>query len=698
MKSPSFLTWILIAVVGYVLFSSLGAGTQTKYETMTYSELMQTIEQQPASISQISIANGSNEITVERKDKKPAHVTLPAQAGQQSLLDAANKQHVKVAASESSGLLSALLGFLPTLLFIGLIWYFMRGMGGGGGGALNLTNSEIIVQMPGKPGSKTFADVAGCKEAKEELAEIIEYLKDPSSFHAIGATLPKGVLLIGPPGNGKTLLAKAIAGEAGVPFLTISGSGFVELFVGQGARKARTLFDEARKNQPCILFIDEIDAVGRARGSGGVGGNDEREQTLNEILVQMDGFKENESVILIAATNRPDILDPAITRSGRFDLHVNVDAPDMEGREAIFRIHMQGRPVDASVDAAALARITPGFSGADIASACNEAARIARRRMGGATKRSSLLGLRRASPEAGTQTILMKDFSEGIDRVMMGPARDRAMSEDQRRNTAVHEVGHAGVGHALKGAPIRKITIVSRSKALGFTLSYPEGDQYNKTRDEMLSEIASMMGGRVAQQEILGCVDTGASNDFEQATKVARAMVTKFGMSKLGHVFISDESTMGGLGRAGGGGFSSASWGPSVLDNVDVEVQAILNEATERARTVIAQHRASFDRVVECLLRKETILGDEFLMLWNEPTHECNCEDEDNDPVAHEGAALTDSQEPAAPASDVAGDKPADAAATDKPADGAATTGGAEGGESTAAPSDAGKTGGVEKQ
>ncbi|MGH7192933.1 MAG: AAA family ATPase, partial [Candidatus Saccharimonadales bacterium] len=335
------------------------------------------------------------------------------------------------------------------------------------------------------------------------------------------AVLPKGVLLVGPPGNGKTLLAKAVAGEANVPFFEMSGSDFVEIFVGKGASTARDLFDQARKNQPCIIFIDEIDAVGGHRGRGFGGGSDEKDQTLNQILVEMDGFTENDSLVLMAATNRPDILDPALTRSGRFDLQVTVEQPDMEGREAIFRIHMAGRPIAPDVEPKELARQTPGFSGADIASACNQAALMMRRRTRGAKANGLLAKWRGATPPAvGAEgQITMKDFNEAVDRVMGGPAKDRAMSEEQRKNTAVHEIGHAGVGHALKGAPIRKVTIMSRAKWLGFTLSYPEGDVYNKTRDEMLSEIASMMGGRVAQEEVLGVIDTGASNDFEQAQR-----------------------------------------------------------------------------------------------------------------------------------------------------------------------------------
>jgi cell division protease FtsH len=646
MKNSNIWTWVFLAAGIFVGASLFGGSKQTQVVPMTYSELMSAVEQNPDTITEITITNGSNEVAVTRKDGKPAAVTLPSPAGQSQLLSEANKSHVKVTASEQkstlwSTLLSILLSPLTFLLIAG--WWLWRSMGGGGGGAggmlKGLGNSKITAVMPGDKGSRTFKDVAGCTEAKEEFAEIIDFLKDPSGFRDSGARLTKGVLLIGPPGTGKTLLAKAIAGEAGVPFFTTSGSGFVEIFVGKGASTARDLFAQAAKQQPCIIFIDEFDAVARQRGAGGLGGNDEREQTLNEILVQMDGFTEHQSIVVIAATNRPETLDSAVTRSGRFDLHVQVDAPDTAARTEIFQLYLNKLPIHPEVTAAALAAITPGFTGADIDSATNQAALVARRHYNGGKKGLfSLLRWKKSAPTdvpANERLITMKHFSEGIDRVLGGPIRNLVQSPEQKLVTTVHEICHAAVGHALKGAPVRKVTNVARAKWLGLTLRYKEGDQYNRSRDDMLCDIATAMGGRVGQMEILGSVmglgatiDTGAANDFEQATKIARAMVTRFGMSEeLGNICISDQSTMGALGRAGGGGGDGGNWGPAILDQVDREVVKLLKEGTEKAREVIRANRPAIDRLIECLTKKETLLGDEFVALWDAPVA-CKCEDD----------------------------------------------------------------------
>jgi cell division protease FtsH len=617
MKLPTWLRWLPVLLLVYMIAGAFFAQQSApKPVDMPYSELIQSLEQNPGTISGITVQNGSNVLKVERKDKPAATVTLPGKAGEQQVLDAAAKAHVPVKAVENDG--GGLLGLIGTILFnpitlLVIFWLFMSRQQGG---MLNKFQKNGSTQFTPTKESKKFTDVAGCNEAKLELMEVVEFLKDPTSFAEMGAKLPRGVLLIGGPGNGKTLLAKAVAGEAGVPFFALSGSQFVEMLVGVGAARARDLFNKARANMPCIIFIDEIDAVGRHRGAGIGGGHDEREQTLNEILVQMDGFTENESIVIMAATNRPDILDPAVTRSGRFDRHIMVDSPDLKGRVDIFAIHTRGRKLAPGVDLKVLAGLTPGFSGADIAAACNEAATVARRRRQDEINRLRDSGATTVTLQAVPKLITMEDFSEGVDRVIMGPARPRVMSEEDRRNTAVHEIGHAGVGHSLKGDPVRKVTIMPRAKALGFTLSLPEGDRLNKTREQLINEIASMMGGRVAQEVILGVTDTGASNDFKQATAVARRMVTEFGMSKLGHISISDEGGSPFLGRAMGGSGGSSNWGPAVLDQVDAEVRKILDEATQRATNVVKAHKDRFEPVVQALLQKETILGDEFVRLW----------------------------------------------------------------------------------
>lgn len=611
MKLPSILQLIAIFVLGLLIMSFVTRDDKAKTVPMNYSELVKLLDDEPGTITGITIVNGSNEALVERKDLQPSIVTLPAKAGEQSIIEIARKAKVSLVATEKPqpGLGETILGLLfhPLTIMLVLGWFFLSGRVKAAGGMLErFQSSGATVYAPTKE-KKTFADVAGCTEALTELEEVVQYLRDPKSFIELGAKLPRGVLLIGGPGNGKTLLAKAVAGEANVPFFALSASQFIEMLVGAGAARARDLFNQARKNMPCIIFIDELDAIGRRRGVGMGGGNDEREQTLNEILVQMDGFTENEAIVLIAATNRPDILDPAVVRSGRFDRHVQVDSPDMKGRADILRIHVRNRPLAPEVDVDVLAGLTPGFSGADLAAACNEAATVARRRLRSA---KNLLGA-----GALPKTINMSDFSEGIDRVMMGPARPRLMSSDDKRNTAVHEAGHASVGYHLKGNAIRKVTIMPRAKALGFSLSVADRDRYNYTDEELKVELASMMGGRVAQKVILGKIDSGAANDFTQATKLARRMVGEFGMSKLGHISIASS---GGspFGRASMEDGGQDGWGPTILDAVDREVQALLDEATARAHSVITERRLSVEAISERLLQKETILGDEFAAVW----------------------------------------------------------------------------------
>jgi len=617
MKIPTFLKWGLVAAALYVVLGIFSAQQQPAPVDMTYSELVKVLDEQPSTITGITVINGSNELTVERKDQPVAKVVLPSKAGEQLVLEAAGKNKVPVTAKEAqAGFWSIALSILlsPIVLMV-LLFLFISRAAAGGGGLSRFQQTGAKKYEPTRE-RKTFADVAGCTEAITELKEVVEYLKDPSSFIEMGAKLPRGVLLVGGPGNGKTLLAKAVAGEAGVPFFSLSGSEFVEMLVGAGAARARDLFAKARAKMPCIIFIDEIDAVARHRGAGIGGGHDEREQTLNEILVQMDGFTENEAIVVMAATNRPDILDPAVVRAGRFDRHIQVDSPDIKGRADIYAIHTRQLKLHPDVELRVLAGLTPGFSGADIASACNEAATVARRRRQAVIAKLKAAGATVVEQQAVPKLINMDDFSEGVDRAMMGPASPKIMTEEDRRNTAVHEVGHAGVGHELKGNKVRKVTIMPRSRALGFTLSLPDVEKYNRTREELINEIASIMGGRVAQEVILGVTDTGASNDFKQATSIARRMVTEWGMSELGHVSISDEGGSPFLGRAMSASSNQGAWGPATLDRVDVEVHKILAEGTKRAKDVLESRKEAIQRVSEALLLKETILGDEFVKLW----------------------------------------------------------------------------------
>lgn len=614
MKVSSLLQYLGMIVVfvgiAFLLRARNEQSAAEKAEKMDYSQLVQLIKEKPDQIKSITIANGSNEVTVERTDGTKVPVVLPGKAGEQAVLEAAAQAKVNVIATENSGGIGNIILYIlfNPLTILLLIWLFIsfRGM-----------NPVDQIKSFGKTQGnkyvkddkrKTFDDVAGATEAKEELAEVVRYLKAPGEFLDMGARMPRGVLLKGPPGTGKTLLAKAVAGEADVPFFHMSGSQFEELFVGVGAGRARSMFAEARKNQPAVIFIDEIDAIGRQRGTG-ITGVSSGEQTLNEILVQMDGFLANEAVVVIAATNRADMLDEALTRPGRFDRHVTVDLPDVAGREAILKVHSRNKKLDPTVDLKTIAVMTPGFSGAALEAVCNEGAAIALRRINKITS-----GLK-AGDAQPARVITLEDLSEGVDRVSMGPARRYAMSKEEKMNTAVHEAGHAAVGFKTGGDPVRKITILPRAKALGFTQSNSEGDVYGYTEEQLKGRLAMIMGGRAAQEIILKTCDTGASNDFVQATQLARRMVTQFGMSKLGHISVSDESTNPFLGRTMAHGNN---WGPAVLDQIDAEVRRILEEAYQQARTLVEDNRKAIDRVVEVLMAKETILGAEFEACFQE--------------------------------------------------------------------------------
>ncbi len=492
----------------------------------------------------------------------------------------------------------ALQGLLPMVLPLVLVVFFwfliLRQMQAGSNQALSFGRSRAKRASENVP-KVTFDDVAGIEEAKEELQEIVEFLKNPKKFQALGAKIPKGVLLLGPPGCGKTLLARAIAGEAGVPFFHISGSDFVEMFVGVGASRVRDLFDTAKANRPCIIFIDEIDAVGRQRGAGLGGGHDEREQTLNQLLVEMDGFDPNAGVILLAATNRPDVLDPALLRPGRFDRRIVVDAPDVNGRRDIFKVHLKGKPIADDVDAEILARRTPGFTGADIANLVNEAALLAARR--------------------DKQRIDMSDFDDAIERVIAGPERrSKLISEKEREMVAFHEVGHAIVGELLPNAdPVQKVTILPRGRALGYTLQLPERDRYLLTRAQLLDEITTLLGGRAAEKIVYSEATTGANNDLERATEIARAMVCEYGMSeKLGNLTFGRRHGNPFLGRDI---MEDRNYSEEVAYAIDQEVRAIIDECFRRAVDILSTNDEKMHEVVRVLLQKETIEREEFLAL-----------------------------------------------------------------------------------
>jgi cell division protease FtsH len=530
---------------------------------------------------------------------------------------------------------------LPIALLIGVMFLFMNQMQGGNNRIMNFGKAKAKRVTRDQP-RITFSDVAGADEAVEELHEIKEFLANPGKFQALGAKIPKGVLLVGPPGTGKTLLARAVAGEAGVPFFSISGSDFVEMFVGVGASRVRDLFEQAKAASPCIIFIDEIDAVGRQRGAGLGGGHDEREQTLNQLLVEMDGFDLKDNVILIAATNRPDILDPALLRPGRFDRQIVVDRPDLKGRIGILKIHARGKPIEEDVDLEVLARRTPGFTGADLANLVNEAALLSARH--------------------GKKNIDMRELEESIDRVLAGPERKtRLISDKEKRVIAYHEAGHALVGHVLPNTdPIHKISIVARGSALGYTLALPQEDKFLVGKNEMLDQISMMLGGRVAEEIAVGEVTTGASNDIEKATKLAKQMVMRYGMSeKLGPMMLGEPNHEVFLGRD----FSAnADYSPETALEIDKEIRRLIDEAYEKAYSILTERREQLDLMTGVLMERETVDKEELEALledkWAEfLAKEKAAESEDD---AGSGGSAIEADEPAA-------DTPADKGVPDAP-------------------------------
>ncbi len=510
------------------------------------------------------------------------------------MLDRAGVQY-KAEPPHSNPWLSLLLTtLLPIVVIVALVLFVMNRMQGGGGRVMSFGKSRAKVLSKDQP-KTTFADVAGVAEAIEELEEIKDYLKNPARFQAMGAKIPKGVLLYGPPGTGKTLLARAVAGEAGVPFYTISGSDFVEMFVGVGAARVRDLFEQAKNASPAIVFIDEIDAVGRHRGAGLGGGHDEREQTLNQLLVEMDGFDQRTAVILMAATNRPDILDPALLRPGRFDRHIVIDRPDLEGRKGILKVHARGKPFDPSVDLGVIARRTPGFTGADLENVINEAALLTARR----SKRA----------------ITMSEVEEAIDRVVAGPERrTRIISDREKRVIAFHEGGHALVAYLLPNAdPVHKITIIPRGRALGYTMTLPMEDKFLVTREEYIDELAMLLGGRVSEEIVFGDITTGAQNDLERATQIARQMVTEFGMSDLlGPLTLGQKQHEVFLGRDLS---AQPDYSPQVAFEIDSEIRRLIDEAHDEALEILTDHRQHLNKLADVLIERETIDKDELVEL-----------------------------------------------------------------------------------
>ncbi len=538
----------------------------------------------------ITLTNGSPAISSKEPDSTATEQLLALGVTPEQLAE------IKIIHEKSTNwqsIITALVYLLPLVIVLGGIYFMLRQAQGSNNQALSFGKSRARMFTGDQP-TVTFDDVAGCDEAKEELQEVVEFLREPAKFIQLGARIPKGVLLVGPPGTGKTLLAKAVSGEAGVPFFSISGSEFVEMFVGVGASRVRDLFDQAKRHSPCIVFVDEIDAVGRHRGAGLGGSHDEREQTLNQILVEMDGFDTDTNVIVVAATNRPDILDPALLRPGRFDRRVILDRPDVRGREAILKVHVRGKPLEADVDLSVLARATPGFVGADIENMVNEAAILAARR--------------------NKKTIGMSEFQEAIERVIAGPERrSRLISEDEKKITAYHEAGHAIVAHMLKHCdPVLKITIIPRGMAGGYTMSLAE-DVMFMTRSKFLDTISMALGGRVAEELVFDEITTGASNDLERVTKMARNMVTRYGMSdRLGPMIYGQKEELVFLGREIG---EQRDYSESVAEEIDDEVRRIVSEAYERARQVLTENREKLELIAQMLLEVETLEREEFVAL-----------------------------------------------------------------------------------
>ncbi len=600
MQKRNLTIWVMI--IGLALFmviSTQNANTGSA-DKITFSEIEEMAE--AGQIESITLVD-DNIYRAKGKDGKTYSAPGPRQINGFEVEDKFEPMGVEVDYAQSSKaggwIANILVGILPILLLVGLYIYFMRNMQGGGGGrggAMGFGKSRAKMLTEESGGRKTFDDVAGVEEAKADLTEVVEFLQDPTKFQRLGAKIPKGALLIGPPGTGKTLLARAVAGEAGVPFFTISGSDFVEMFVGVGASRVRDMFEQAKKNAPCIIFIDEIDAVGRHRGVGTSGGHEEREQTLNQLLVEMDGFEGNAGIILIAATNRPDVLDKALLRPGRFDRQIEVPLPDIAGREKILNVHMRDVPVSKDVDSSVVARGTPGFSGADLANLVNEAALLAARR--------------------NKRKVTAREFDDARDKVLMGAERRTlSMTEEEKANTAYHEAGHAIVGLNMPGSlPIHKATIIPRGRALGMVQYLPERDQISQSREEMIARMAMAMGGRAAEELKFGYdkVTSGASSDIEQVTRIATAMVTEWGLSdEIGPIAYrhkDQNSFVPGIGRG-------SSISPETASKIENEIKRLITDAHETALSILKKKKKQWTALAEALLEYETLTGDEIAAL-----------------------------------------------------------------------------------
>lgn len=594
----------MVAIVAmiYMAFQRESAIT----EPLTINEVAQAV--QNGEVSKISIAEDNRLTIVYQKDgvektsqKEPTSTLVEQLVGLGVSPDKLLPQNVKIevkAPSAWTGVLGSLAFILPVLVMAGVLWFIMRQAQGNNNAAMSFGKSRARMFSGDHP-TVTFADVAGVEESKEELKEVVEFLKEPQKFIQLGARIPKGVLLVGPPGTGKTLLAKAVSGEAGVPFFSISGSEFVEMFVGVGASRVRDLFEQAKRHSPCIVFVDEIDAVGRQRGAGLGGSHDEREQTLNQMLVEMDGFDTDTNVIIMAATNRPDVLDPALLRPGRFDRRVTLDRPDVKGREAILKVHVKGKPLDPSVDLGSLARGTPGFVGADLENLVNEGAILAARR--------------------NQKSIMQPDLEEAIERVVMGPERkSRLISDEEKRIIAYHEAGHAVVANAIPEAdPVQKVTIVGRGQAGGVTWFRPEEDRILASRKKMFATLAYALGGRAAEELVFDDITSGASNDIEQVTKMARAMVTRMGMSgDLGPMTYGQKEELIFLGREIS---EQRDYSEAVAEQIDREVRKIVEEAYKQSKALLKKYRDQLDAVAKKLLEVETINREEFEAIFPPP-------------------------------------------------------------------------------
>ncbi len=586
--AKNLILWLIIAAVLVTVMNNFSSPSEP--QTLNYSEFIEQVKE--GKVERVTVDGFV--ITGKRNDGEPFKTIRPAiQDGGLigDLID--NNVIIEGKQPEQQSIWTQLLvASFPILVIIAVFMFFMRQMQGGGGGrggpmSFGKSKARLLSEDQVKT---TFADVAGCDEAKEEVSELVEFLRDPGKFQRLGGRIPRGVLMVGPPGTGKTLLAKAIAGEAKVPFFTISGSDFVEMFVGVGASRVRDMFDQAKKHAPCIIFIDEIDAVGRHRGAGLGGGHDEREQTLNQLLVEMDGFEMNDGIIVIAATNRPDVLDPALLRPGRFDRQVVVGLPDIRGREQILKVHMRKVPMGDDVDPAVIARGTPGFSGADLANLVNEASLFAAR--------------------VNKRLVEMKEFELAKDKIMMGAERkSMVMSEKEKLNTAFHEAGHAIVGRLVpEHDPVYKVSIIPRGRALGVTMFLPEEDRYSLSKRALTSQICSLFGGRIAEEMTLGFdgVTTGASNDIMRATQIARNMVTKWGLSeKLGPLMYAEEEGEVFLGRSAGAQHANVSGETAKM--IDQEVRRIIDESYTTAKNLLTENRDKLDAMAEALMKYETI-------------------------------------------------------------------------------------------